>query len=101
MRTIKAGLLYSYVVRSLAPSLRPGCSTLPSDFAGSNLILHLGEHHGDGSPGARVRVTMDGIEAFRREITSRGYRYMRPGLETTQPLAAAPSDVPQRPQVPG
>jgi catechol 2,3-dioxygenase-like lactoylglutathione lyase family enzyme len=48
-----------------------------------NLILHLSEHHADGSPGARIRVMMHGVEAFHREITSKGYRYMRPGLETT------------------
>jgi hypothetical protein len=48
-----------------------------------NLILHLSEHHGDGSPGARLRVTIRGVEAFHREISSKGYRYMRPGLETT------------------
>ena len=48
-----------------------------------NLILHLSEHHGDSSPGARIRVMMQGVEAFHREITSKGYRYMRPGLETT------------------
>jgi len=48
-----------------------------------NLILHLSEHHGDGCPGARLRVMMQGVEAFHREISSKGYRYMRPGLETT------------------
>jgi uncharacterized glyoxalase superfamily protein PhnB len=48
------------------------------------LILHLSEHHGDGSPGARVRVMVRGIEAFHRDITAKGYRFMRPGLETTQ-----------------
>lgn len=48
-----------------------------------NLILHLSEHHGDGSPGARIRVMMQGVEAFHREISSKGYRYMRPGLDTT------------------
>jgi catechol 2,3-dioxygenase-like lactoylglutathione lyase family enzyme len=48
------------------------------------LILHLSEHHGDGSPGARFRVMMQGIEAFHREITAKGYRYMRPGLEQTE-----------------
>ena len=48
-----------------------------------SLILHLSEHHGDGSPGARIRVMMHGVEAFHREISSKGYRYMRPGLETT------------------
>ena len=48
-----------------------------------NLILHLSEHHGDGSPGGRIRVMMDGVEEFHREISAKGYRYMRPGLETT------------------
>jgi hypothetical protein len=48
-----------------------------------NLVLHLSEHHGDGSPGARLRVMMQGVEAFHREISTKGYRYMRPGLETT------------------
>jgi Glyoxalase superfamily protein len=43
-----------------------------------NLILHLSEHHGDGSLGARLRVMMQGIEAFHGEISSKGYRYMRP-----------------------
>jgi uncharacterized glyoxalase superfamily protein PhnB len=47
------------------------------------LILHLSEHHGDGSPGTRIRVTMQGLEAFHREIGAKGYRYMRPQLETT------------------
>ena len=45
------------------------------------LLLHLSEHHGDGSPGIRVRVMMEGVEAFYREISAKGYRYMRPGLE--------------------
>jgi hypothetical protein len=48
-----------------------------------NLILHLSEHHGDGNPGARLRVMMKGVRAFHAEISSKGYRYMRPGLEST------------------
>ena len=46
------------------------------------LLLHLSEHHGDGCPGARIRVMMRGVEALQREISAKGYRYMRPGLET-------------------
>jgi uncharacterized glyoxalase superfamily protein PhnB len=46
-----------------------------------SLLLHLSEHHGDGSPGVQIRVMMQGVEAFHREISARGYRYMRPGLE--------------------
>jgi len=48
-----------------------------------NLILHLSEHHGDGNPGARLRVIMRGVEEFHHEISAKGYRHMRPGLETT------------------
>jgi uncharacterized glyoxalase superfamily protein PhnB len=48
-----------------------------------NLILHLSEHHGDGSPGARLRVMMKGVREFHAEISAKGYRYMRPGLEPT------------------
>jgi hypothetical protein len=49
-----------------------------------DLILHLSEHHGDGSPGARIRVNMTGVVEFNREIGTKGYRYMRPGLEETE-----------------
>lgn len=48
-----------------------------------DLVLHLSEHHGDGSPGVRLRVTMRGVEAFHKELASKEYRYMRPGLETS------------------
>lgn len=44
-------------------------------------ILHLSEHHGDGTPGATVFVWMRGIEAFHRELLARDYPYCRPGLE--------------------
>ena len=45
--------------------------------------LHLTEHHGDCCPGSTVFVWMEGIEEFHREITSKGYGFMRPGIETT------------------
>ena len=48
------------------------------------LVLHLSEHHGDGSPGARLRVMMRGVAEFHREIGAKAYRYMRPGLEKTE-----------------
>lgn len=49
----------------------------------AGLTLHLSEHHGDACPGSTVFVWMTGIEELHREITSRGYKYLRPGLETT------------------
>src|SRR5450432_2548590 len=45
------------------------------------LAFHLSEHHGDGSPGAAVIVTMHGVEDFHRELVARDYRYDKPGLE--------------------
>ena len=48
-----------------------------------DLVLHLSEHHGDCCPGSTVFVWMKGIEEFHATITSRGYGYMRPGIERT------------------
>jgi len=48
-----------------------------------DLVLHLSEHHGDCCPGSTVFVWMKGIEDFHATITSRGYGYMRPGIERT------------------
>jgi uncharacterized glyoxalase superfamily protein PhnB len=47
------------------------------------LTLHLSEHHGDCCPGSTVFVWMTGIDEFHREITAKGYKYLRPGPETT------------------
>jgi len=45
--------------------------------------LHLSEHHGDGSPGANVRIEVIDIVGLHRELIDRKYRFARPGLETT------------------
>jgi hypothetical protein len=58
-------------------------SPLYRQISRNGLILHLSEHHGDGSPGVHLRVMMRGVEAFHREIASKGDRYMKPSLETT------------------
>jgi uncharacterized glyoxalase superfamily protein PhnB len=47
----------------------------------SDCRLHLSEHHGDGSPGANLRVRVDDLEAYHRELTAKSYKYYRPGLE--------------------
>ncbi|MFO0956587.1 MAG: glyoxalase superfamily protein [Isosphaeraceae bacterium] len=47
------------------------------------LTLHLSEHHGDACPGSTVFVRMSGIDEFHREITAKGYSFMRPGIEDT------------------
>jgi catechol 2,3-dioxygenase-like lactoylglutathione lyase family enzyme len=43
--------------------------------------LHLSEHHGDASPGAKTLIATRGLAAYRADLIGKGYRYMRPGLE--------------------
>jgi len=45
------------------------------------LVLHLSEHHGDGTPGSVVYVYMTDIAALHRELNDKKYRHNRPGLE--------------------
>ncbi|CDZ43998.1 glyoxalase superfamily protein [Neorhizobium galegae] len=47
----------------------------------SGMLMHLSEHAGDASPGARVFVPMTGARAFQQELIGRNYHYMKPGLE--------------------
>lgn len=46
-------------------------------------LFHLSEHHGDGSPGANVFIRMTGLDEFHKEISSKGYKSMKPGIEQT------------------
>jgi catechol 2,3-dioxygenase-like lactoylglutathione lyase family enzyme len=45
------------------------------------LVLHLSEHHGDGTPGSIAYVYMTDIAALHRELNDKKYRHNRPGLE--------------------
>jgi uncharacterized glyoxalase superfamily protein PhnB len=42
--------------------------------------IFLSEHHGDGSPGAHVRIETDGVLELHRELAAKGYTYMNPGV---------------------
>jgi len=45
--------------------------------------LHLSEHHGDGSPGAHIRIEAADVAGLHRELTAKKYRFAGPGLEET------------------
>ena len=45
------------------------------------LVLHLSEHHGDGTPGTTLFVETVGLEELHAEATAKRYRYLRPGIE--------------------
>ena len=47
----------------------------------SGAVLHLTEHYGDCSPGAKVLIHTDDVEAFHRELSTRPNPNMNPGVE--------------------
>lgn len=46
-------------------------------------VLHLSEHHGDGTPGSHIRIETTDIAGLHRGLIERKYRFARPGLEET------------------
>jgi catechol 2,3-dioxygenase-like lactoylglutathione lyase family enzyme len=45
------------------------------------VVLHLTEHYGDCSPGAKVFIHTDDVEALHRELATRPNPNMRPGVD--------------------
>ena len=44
-------------------------------------VLHLSEHHGDGGPGSAIRIETDALDALHHELSTKRYKYARPGIE--------------------
>jgi catechol 2,3-dioxygenase-like lactoylglutathione lyase family enzyme len=44
------------------------------------VLLHLSEHHGDCSPGAKIVIEVEGLADYHAELSARKYGYSRPGL---------------------
>ncbi|MBX3588265.1 MAG: VOC family protein [Ramlibacter sp.] len=44
-------------------------------------VLHLSEHHGDGSPGAALRIETDDIDALQAQLLAKAYPYSRPSVQ--------------------
>jgi len=47
------------------------------------LVLHLSEHHGDGSPGVRCQVMFQGVREVHAELATKNYPDWRPGITET------------------
>jgi catechol 2,3-dioxygenase-like lactoylglutathione lyase family enzyme len=43
--------------------------------------MHLSEHSGDASPGAKAFAPIRGIDAFHAELAAKPYRYNRPAIQ--------------------
>ncbi|MFH8407491.1 glyoxalase superfamily protein [Streptomyces sp. NPDC018019] len=48
------------------------------------LVLHLSEHHGDGTPGSVVYVELAGVRALHAELAGKDYPFLKPGLEENE-----------------
>jgi uncharacterized glyoxalase superfamily protein PhnB len=46
-------------------------------------VLHLSEHQGDATPGAAMRIETDELEAFRKQLHAKNYKYAKPNIEDT------------------
>jgi uncharacterized glyoxalase superfamily protein PhnB len=49
-----------------------------------DVVLHLSEHHGDATPGARVRIGMTGLADYCEGLRAKEYRYAKPGAPERQ-----------------
>jgi catechol 2,3-dioxygenase-like lactoylglutathione lyase family enzyme len=46
-----------------------------------DIVLHLSEHHGDASPGARVFIDdYTNLRAYHQQLIDKDYKYNRPGI---------------------
>lgn len=45
-----------------------------------DLVLHLSEHSGDGTPGTVVYATARDVIGLHEELKARAYRFLNPGL---------------------
>lgn len=46
--------------------------------------LHLSEHHGDATPGARVRIETQDLAGYWRDLDQKKYRFAKPGPPQAQ-----------------
>lgn len=47
------------------------------------LTIHLSEHHGDATPGAKVFLWCIGLKEYHKMLIDKKYKHSRPGLEET------------------
>ncbi|WP_345055855.1 glyoxalase superfamily protein [Hymenobacter glaciei] len=61
---------------------RPADAPAYLQISRGDITLHLSEHHGDCSPGARVFIDdFLYLEAFHTQLLDRPYKFNRPGLD--------------------
>jgi catechol 2,3-dioxygenase-like lactoylglutathione lyase family enzyme len=56
-------------------------SPLYLQISREHITLHLSEHHGDASPGAKVFIEFQNIAEYHHFLTKKDYKFNKPGLE--------------------
>lgn len=46
-----------------------------------HITLHLSEHHGDCSPGAKVFIEFTGLKDYHKELRQKNYKFNAPDIE--------------------
>lgn len=54
---------------------------LYTEIARDDLVLHLSEHYGDGTPGSAVFLPMQGIRQWQQSLLARQAAFCRPGVQ--------------------
>ena len=50
----------------------------------NGIVLHLSEHYGDCSAGARIHIEgFAGLKEYHRNLLDKKFKFMRPGIERT------------------
>jgi catechol 2,3-dioxygenase-like lactoylglutathione lyase family enzyme len=57
-----------------------GQGPLYSQISRGSLVLHLSEHHGDGTPGSVVYIPASGIRHLHAELQTKDYPFLNPGI---------------------
>lgn len=47
--------------------------------------IHLSEHHGDGCPGASIRIPGENLKAYMQSLRDKAYKNANPGDPVQQP----------------
>jgi catechol 2,3-dioxygenase-like lactoylglutathione lyase family enzyme len=62
---------------------RPPDSPIYLQISLDTIILHLTEHHGDCTPGARAFINnFENLKVYHAALHEKGYKFNRPGLES-------------------
>lgn len=44
-------------------------------------VLHISEHHGDACPGSAIRIEIDDVDAYCKQLNDKRYQNARPGVQ--------------------